>query len=125
MSVAPSLSLSTPRSSGVTGSIRINDKPRQMKLFHKLSTYIMQEDLVQPLLTVWEAMMISANLKLGTHVTSSEKQEVVLEVLNVLGLENCMDTRTENLSGGQKKRLSLALELVNNPPVIFLDEPTT
>lgn len=112
-------------SAGVTGTVKTNGHPRQLKFFNKLSSYIMQEDLIQPFLTVQEAMEVAANLKLGDELKFSEKQLAIEEVLNTLGLISCRNTRTECLSGGQRKRLSIALELVNNPPVIFLDEPTT
>ncbi|KAJ8922854.1 hypothetical protein NQ315_007889 [Exocentrus adspersus] len=110
---------------GVKGSIRINNRPREMKLFNKLSSYIMQEDLIQPRLSVRESMTIAASLKLSSSIKKEEKIAVIDEVINLLGLETCYDTRSEHLSGGQRRRLSVALELVNNPPVIFLDEPTT
>ena len=101
----------------------------------------MQEDLLQPNLTVSEAMFVSIDLKLGSELFLHRKdmdqkqaqpqdydeikRKLMDEVLDKLGLLSCRHVRTENLSGGQKRRLSIALELTSNPPVIFLDEPTT
>ncbi|XP_066257383.1 ATP-binding cassette subfamily G member 4-like isoform X2 [Euwallacea similis] len=113
------------KTAGVKGSIKVNDRPRIMKIFNKMAAYIMQEDIVQPRLTVEEAMMFAARLKLRADILESEREAAVLEVIQLLGLEKCYQTRSEFLSGGQRKRLAVALELVNNPPVIFLDEPTS
>lgn len=118
-----------------------------MRKFRKMSRYIMQDDLYQPMLTVREAMMIAADLKLGYDLTKAQKVEVasqsagsqliakliyfcfrsypqIEEILILLRLNTSGDTMGHRLSGGERKRLSIALELVNNPPVLFLDEPT-
>ncbi|KAL6433359.1 hypothetical protein ACFW04_006493 [Cataglyphis niger] len=109
----------------ISGSIDINGQPRVMKKFKKMSCYIMQDDLVQPRLTVLEAMSFAADLKLGRKKSQSEKHIAINEILATLRLSETRDTLMERLSGGERKRLLIALELVNNPPVIFLDEPTT
>ncbi|KAL5244262.1 hypothetical protein ACI65C_011672 [Semiaphis heraclei] len=107
------------------GSIMVNSRPREMKSFRKMCRYIMQEDLLQPALTVLESMEIASDLKLGYTISKENKLESIEDILQMLRLTKSKHTLMENLSGGERKRLSIALELVNNPPVIFLDEPTT
>jgi ABC-type multidrug transport system ATPase subunit/ABC-type multidrug transport system permease subunit len=117
--------LSGYRIRGVKGSVNTNGTPRNLKAFRKSSCYITQDDRLQPLLTTSENMQIAADLKLPLEVSQSEKAETIQAILNMLGLEQTRNTRASGLSGGQRKRLSIALELVNNPTVMFLDEPTT
>ncbi|XP_041987013.1 ATP-binding cassette sub-family G member 1-like isoform X2 [Aricia agestis] len=109
----------------ICGKITINGQARNMKIFKKLSCYIQQDDVLQQWLTVSESMKVAADLKLGQELGSTEKELIVEEILQTLGLYDHRDTMTQSLSGGQLKRLAIALELVNNPPVVFLDEPTT
>ncbi|KAL0103636.1 hypothetical protein PUN28_017727 [Cardiocondyla obscurior] len=117
--------LSGFRTTGVDGVIYINGRVRHLNSFRKCSAYITQEDRLEPLLTVIENMRVAADLKLPSSTPQHKKEMIIEDILTTLGLYEHMYTRSGQLSGGQKKRLSIALELVNNPTVMFLDEPTT
>ncbi|KAJ4448776.1 hypothetical protein ANN_00167 [Periplaneta americana] len=71
--------LSTKKTYGVTGSVRVNGVERDVRRFRRQSSYIMQDDKLQPLLTVQEAMAIAANLKLGPQFSPKHKQERIME----------------------------------------------
>ncbi|CAG0896638.1 unnamed protein product, partial [Darwinula stevensoni] len=113
------------RVKGVTGKVEVNGRERDLRVFRHLSTYIPQQDHVIPTLTVMESMLVAASLKLPSSVSHKDKLTAVEEILKHLGIQHCAETKAWHLSGGQRKRLCIAMELVNNPPVLFLDEPTS
>ncbi|KAJ8673198.1 hypothetical protein QAD02_004460 [Eretmocerus hayati] len=113
------------KTSNMNGTVIVNNKERDMRTFRKMSCYIMQDDCLLPYMTVHEAMTVSANLKLGKDMSDAAKETVIQGIIETLGLKDTCNTKVHNLSGGQRKRLSIALELVNNPPVMFFDEPTS
>lgn len=110
-----------------TGKIEYVGKRRKhsWKEYRKQSCYIQQNDCLLPLFTVWEMMWMAANLKIGESLSRKSKEMLIVEMLENLDLSKIKETKCGCLSGGQKKRMSIALELLDNPPVMFLDEPTT
>ncbi|CAG0897823.1 unnamed protein product [Darwinula stevensoni] len=112
------------RVKGVTGSVEVNGRERDLRVFRHLSTYIPQQDQTIPTLTVMESMLVAASLKLPSSVSFEDKLAAVEEILEHLGIQHCAKTKAGHLSGGERKRLCIAMELVSNPPVLFLDEPT-
>ncbi|XP_050207319.1 ABC transporter G family member 10-like [Mercurialis annua] len=114
--------------SRVSGHVLVNEQPMNAKCFRRLSGYVSQDEALFPLLTVEETLLYSARLRLrgGFGVARYRVKEVMRE----LGLEHVGDVRIGNesnrgISGGEKRRVSIGVDLVHDPAVLLIDEPTS
>ncbi len=87
--------------------------------------YVPQDDIIHRELTVYRTLYYVARLRLSRDVSTAEIDQIVSEVMDVTGLAERRDVPVGQLSGGQRKRVSIAVELITKPSVIFLDEPTS
>lgn len=92
--------------------------------------YVQQADVLPGTLTVYEALLFAARLRLPESMPLAEKRSHVLHVMEQLGLSALADTRIgderhRGLSGGEKRRVSIGLELIAKPDVLILDEPVS
>ncbi|MEN3608279.1 FHA domain-containing protein [Plantactinospora sp. ZYX-F-223] len=94
------------------------------ELRHRIGL-VPQDDILHSALTVRRALRYAAALRFGPDVTGAERERRVSEVIDQLGLVSQADQRIDTLSGGQRKRTSVALELLTEPSLLFLDEPTS
>uniref|UniRef100_A0A900NVA6 Broad substrate specificity ATP-binding cassette transporter ABCG2 n=1 Tax=Sus scrofa TaxID=9823 RepID=A0A900NVA6_PIG len=114
---------------GLSGDVLINGAPRPAN-FKCNSGYVVQDDVVMGTLTVRENLQFSAALRLPTTMTNHEKNERINMVIQELGLDKVADSKVgtqfiRGVSGGERKRTSIAMELITDPSILFLDEPTT
>lgn len=93
-------------------------------LRHRIGV-VPQDDVVHPELTVRQALRYAAELRFPDDLDKEPREERVEEVIDELGLTAHADTQVARLSGGQRKRTSVALELLTRPSLLFLDEPTS
>lgn len=114
----------------VNGNILLDGLPVSGSSLWKRIAYVMQQDILTPTQTVRESLWFSANLRLPNTYTREDKQQMVEKMLKDLGLEKCADTfigddMIRGVSGGEKKRTCVGIELIMKPKLIFLDEPTS
>uniref|UniRef100_A0A0B6ZBZ1 ABC transporter domain-containing protein n=1 Tax=Arion vulgaris TaxID=1028688 RepID=A0A0B6ZBZ1_9EUPU len=114
---------------GVTGHVLL-DGNRLPPNFKCMVGYVVQDDTLMGTLTIRENIQFSAALRLPMSVKAAERNQRVVDVISELGMEKCADTKVGNefirgVSGGERKRCNIGMELVISPPVLFLDEPTT
>ncbi|KAG9404069.1 hypothetical protein AC1031_005609 [Aphanomyces cochlioides] len=117
------------RNKNFTGSILVNGKPWNADT-NKRACYVMQDDVFYHTLTVEEHLQYQAQLRMGSSASQEQRNTRVQFVIDELGLRKCKDTRIGNtiirgISGGERKRLSFATEILTNPSLLFVDEPTS
>lgn len=110
-------------------SVKYNDITITNSNFGEYAAYIMQDDILFDMFTPFEVISFAANVKLPNY-SSEEKKNRVETLIRDFGLVNCQNSRigsidSKGISGGEKKRTSIAYELISDPDVIILDEPTT
>ncbi|KAJ8510203.1 hypothetical protein OPV22_000637 [Ensete ventricosum] len=114
----------------IDGDIRISGYPKKQETFARISGYCEQNDIHSPQVTVRESLIYSAFLRLHKEVSDEEKLKFVDEVTELVELDGLRDAivglpGVTGLSTEQRKRLTIAVELVANPSIIFMDEPTS
>ncbi|NXS70118.1 ABCG2 protein, partial [Pandion haliaetus] len=114
---------------GLSGEVLIDGIP-QPPNFKCISGYVVQDDVVMGTMTVRENLHFSAALRLPSSISVKEKEERVTQIISELGLSKVADAKVgteliRGVSGGERKRTNIGMELITEPPVLFLDEPTT
>ncbi|KAH1082559.1 hypothetical protein J1N35_022320 [Gossypium stocksii] len=116
-------------SGSLKGRVFLDGKPMSPSLIKRTSAYIMQDDRLFPMLTVYETLMFAADFRLGP-ISRVEKRQRVEKLIDQLGLTSSWNTYigdagTRGVSGGERRRVSIGVDIIHGPSLLFLDEPTS
>ncbi|CAJ1970634.1 unnamed protein product [Sphenostylis stenocarpa] len=114
----------------IEGDIKISGYPKEQRTFARISGYVEQNDIHSPQVTVEESLLFSSALRLPKEVVVAKRLEFVEQVMKLVELDALRNALvgmpgSSGLSTEQRKRLTIAVELVANPSIIFMDEPTS
>lgn len=110
-----------------SGAVMVNEDElyENYETLKQLIGYVPQSDIVYDNLSVKDMLNYAAKLRMPKDTTRQERKKKVAEVISMVELEGKEKSMIKNLSGGQKKRVSIAVELVSDPTLFFLDEPSS
>ncbi|KAK1285418.1 ABC transporter G family member 6 [Acorus calamus] len=112
------------------GRVTLNGEPLESRMLKVISAYVMQDDLLFPMLTVEETLLFSAEFRLPRSLSSSKKKARVQTLIDQLGLRSAAktiigDEGHRGVSGGERRRVSIGIDIIHDPIILFLDEPTS
>ncbi|CAN1775563.1 ABC transporter G family member 20 [Linum perenne] len=112
------------------GSVTLNGEVLESRMLKVISAYVMQDDLLFPMLTVEETLMFAAEFRLPRSISKSKKKARVQALIDQLGLRSAANTVIgdeghRGVSGGERRRVSIGTDIIHDPILLFLDEPTS
>ncbi|KAL5705520.1 Cystathionine gamma-synthase [Ranunculus cassubicifolius] len=116
-------------SGSLEGRVSLDGMEMNPSLVKRTSAYIMQDDRLFPMLTVYETLLFAADFRLGS-VSRTDKKQRVEKLIEQLGLSSSRNTYigdegTRGVSGGERRRVSIGVDIIHGPALLFLDEPTS
>ncbi|XVF55357.1 hypothetical protein PTKIN_Ptkin06aG0030800 [Pterospermum kingtungense] len=112
------------------GFVTLNGEALDSGLSKVISAYVMQDDLLFPMLTVEETLMFAAEFRLPRSLSKEKKKARIQDLIDQLGLRNAVNTVIgdeghRGVSGGERRRVSIGIDIIHDPILLFLDEPTS